>query len=44
MSDAFSADFRDAEFDDTFLLKSGDFSGVFRMSVIRCSNGIGFGG
>jgi hypothetical protein len=40
---AFNADFRDAEFDDTFVLKPGDFSGVFRMSVIRFSSRIGFG-
>jgi hypothetical protein len=29
-----NADFRDAEFDDTFWAKPGDFSGVFKMSVI----------
>jgi hypothetical protein len=28
-----NADFRDAEFDDTLLLKSGDLSGVF---TIEC--------
>ena len=38
-----NADFRDAEFGDTFLLKPGEFWGVFRMSVIRFASRIGFG-